>query len=294
MLRTISFRCFPIVLRSAALFLLLGLLQPAFGGVDDSRRHSLIHRPRSQSSPSTTPNSSLSQSHPSKRALSSATAPLPLHHKLTKKLTVLSPTLRPTAAIASTASSQRSISSSPSGPAQSETAPATGTKPMINAPAKQIATAPILSSLTGTTVVSPTRTPSAARSVAAVSSGAPVPLLPGSMQRLLQANPSFTTLLQAPTPVGSTPPPPQTSTTTGSARLTWAANGEPDLAGYKVYVGTASGTYDLSGSPFTLSPVTTYNVTNLPWNNTYFFAISAYDTSGNESPLSAEVSKSIF
>jgi hypothetical protein len=80
----------------------------------------------------------------------------------------------------------------------------------------------------------------------------------------------------------------------GSARLTWAANGEPDLAGYKVYVGTASGTYDLSGSPFTLSPVTTYTVTNLPWNNTYFFAISAYDTSGNESPLSAEVSKSIF
>ena len=80
----------------------------------------------------------------------------------------------------------------------------------------------------------------------------------------------------------------------GSARLTWAANGEPDLAGYKVYVGTASGTYDLSGSPFILSPVTTYTVTNLPWNNTYFFAISAYDTSGNESPLSAEVSKSIF
>ncbi len=294
MLRYISSRWFSIVLRSTAWILLLGLLQPAFAGVDDSRRHSLIHRPRSHSSPSTTPESSLSQSHPSKRALSSATASLPLHHKLTKKLTVLSSTLRPTASVASTASSQRTISSSPSGPAQSETAPATRTKPLLDATAKPIATASILSSLTGATVVSSTRTPSAARSVAAASSGTPVPQLPGSMQRLLQANPSFSTLLQAPTPVGSTPPPPKTSTTTDSARLTWAANGEPDLAGYKVYVGTASGSYDLPGSPFTLTPVTTYTVTNLPWNNTYFFAISAYDTAGNESPLSAEVSKSIF
>lgn len=301
MLIYISSRWFPRVLRLTVLLLLLGLFQPAFAGVDDSRRHSLIHRPRSHSALPTKPESRLHQSRPSKRPLSPATASLPRHHKLTKKLTVLSTTLRPTASIASTASSQRSIPPSSSGPAQSQTIPATRAKPLINTTARPIATASILSSLTGATVVSPTRTPSAARSVAAASSGAPAPQLPGSMQRLLQANPSFTTLLQAPTPVGPTTPPPSRtssppppSTTTGSARLTWAANGEPDLAGYKVYVGTASGTYDLSGSPFTLNTVTTYTVTNLPWNNTYFFAISAYDTSGNESPLSAEVSKSIF
>jgi len=40
--------------------------------------------------------------------------------------------------------------------------------------------------------------------------------------------------------------------------------------------------------------VTTYTVTTLPLNNTYFFAISAYDSAGNESPLSPEVSKSVF
>ncbi|MBI3356182.1 MAG: hypothetical protein HY038_05325 [Nitrospirae bacterium] len=59
-------------------------------------------------------------------------------------------------------------------------------------------------------------------------------------------------------------------------------------------MGTSSGIYNFSGSPFTPGKVTTYTVTNLPRNNTYFFAISAYDSAGNESPLSIEVSKSIF
>jgi hypothetical protein len=76
--------------------------------------------------------------------------------------------------------------------------------------------------------------------------------------------------------------------------LTWTANGEPDLAGYKVYVGTASGTYNAPGSPFVAGKVVRYTVSNLPMDQTYFFAISAYDSAGNESALSAEVSKSLF
>jgi hypothetical protein len=40
--------------------------------------------------------------------------------------------------------------------------------------------------------------------------------------------------------------------------------------------------------------VTSYMVSNLPKGQTYFFAMSAYDTAGNESPLSAEVSKSLY
>ncbi|HEY6083931.1 MAG TPA: hypothetical protein VIU63_00965 [Nitrospira sp.] len=68
----------------------------------------------------------------------------------------------------------------------------------------------------------------------------------------------------------------------------------PDLAGYKVYVGTSSGTYNYPGSPFTIGVTTTYSISNLPPGQTYFFALSAYDTSGNDSGLSAEVSKSIF
>jgi hypothetical protein len=76
--------------------------------------------------------------------------------------------------------------------------------------------------------------------------------------------------------------------------LTWAANVEPDLAGYKIYVGTNSGTYSFSGSPFVTGKVTSYTISNLPKGQTYYFAISAYDSAGNESVLSAEVSKSLY
>ena len=69
---------------------------------------------------------------------------------------------------------------------------------------------------------------------------------------------------------------------------------ESDLAGYKIYVGTASGMYTFFGSPFIAGKVSSYTVSNLPKGQTYFFAMSAYDSVGNESPLSAEVSKSLF
>ena len=72
------------------------------------------------------------------------------------------------------------------------------------------------------------------------------------------------------------------------------ANREPDLAGYKIYIGTTSGTYSLAGSPFSTAIATSYIATNLPKGQTYFFAISAYDSAGNESVLSAEVSRSLY
>ena len=76
--------------------------------------------------------------------------------------------------------------------------------------------------------------------------------------------------------------------------LTWTANVELDLAGYKIYVGTNSGTYSFPGSPFVTGKVTSYTISNLPKGQTYYFAISAYDNAGNESVLSAEVSKSLY
>ena len=90
------------------------------------------------------------------------------------------------------------------------------------------------------------------------------------------------------------PPSTSTTTTTGSAILSWTLGSEPDLAGYKVYVGTASGTYNYPGSPFTIGVTNTYTINNLPAGQTYVFALSAYDTSGNNSGLSAELSKSIY
>ena len=76
--------------------------------------------------------------------------------------------------------------------------------------------------------------------------------------------------------------------------LAWKANREPDLAGYKLYIGTASGRYNFSGSPFLTDIATSYIVSNLPKGQTYFFALSAYDSAGNESVLSAEISKSLY
>lgn len=82
-------------------------------------------------------------------------------------------------------------------------------------------------------------------------------------------------------------------TAAGTANLTWNASTESDLAGYKVYRGTASGTY---GAPLTTLPktMTSYTTTGLLTGTTYFFVITAYDSSGNESTFSNEVSKSIF
>jgi chitodextrinase len=80
---------------------------------------------------------------------------------------------------------------------------------------------------------------------------------------------------------------------TSSATLTWTANTESDLAGYKVYRATASGAY---GAPIATlqGNVPNYVATGLQNGTTYFFVITAYDTAGNESGWSNEISKSIF
>ena len=67
----------------------------------------------------------------------------------------------------------------------------------------------------------------------------------------------------------------------------WLPNSEQDLAGYKVYYGIASRSYS-SSIPAGLS--TQYSISNLQPGYEYFFAVTAYDTAGNESPLSDEVS----
>jgi hypothetical protein len=73
-----------------------------------------------------------------------------------------------------------------------------------------------------------------------------------------------------------------------SAQLTlaWDPNTEADLAGYKIYYGTASGVY---GSPINVGNVTTYTLTGLIQGQTYFITATACDTSNNESGYSNEL-----
>ena len=62
-----------------------------------------------------------------------------------------------------------------------------------------------------------------------------------------------------------------------------------DQGGYKFYRGTKSGVY---GAPVKLGLGTTY-LLNVSTPGTYFYAVTAFDTSGNESGFSNEVSFSV-
>jgi hypothetical protein len=75
----------------------------------------------------------------------------------------------------------------------------------------------------------------------------------------------------------------------GDVTLQWDANSETDLAGYRVYYGTASGVY---GTPVVIGLTTTYTVANLP-AGTYYFAVTAFNSAGLESGFSNEVTATV-
>lgn len=83
---------------------------------------------------------------------------------------------------------------------------------------------------------------------------------------------------------GTAPPPPSG----GSATVTWNANTESDLSGYRVFYGTSSGNYPNSIS---VGKVTSATITGLTVGTTYYIAVKAVDTSGNLSGFSAQVTK---
>jgi chitodextrinase len=82
----------------------------------------------------------------------------------------------------------------------------------------------------------------------------------------------------------------QTLALAGEAFLSWDANRESDLAGYRVYVGLLPGVY---GAPIDVGRGTSWTVPNLNAGVTYYFAVTAYNTRGLESGYSNEASKTI-
>ena len=71
--------------------------------------------------------------------------------------------------------------------------------------------------------------------------------------------------------------------TTASLSISWNRNTESDLAGYKVYHGTRSGTFS---TVVDVHNVTRYQIPNVQSGVTYYVAVSAYDRAGNESTRS--------
>ncbi len=281
-------------------------------------RHSLIHRSAVESAalpatsqgtilqpPSAEPPRITSPIGPPKPSVSLPTIPSTHHRTLTKRPAITSTTVPATSAQTLRAAL---TSGTAAGQVTQTTAdPTKATTSTTTAPITKSMAAPLhgVTSTGSAAVAPPAPSPFAGaasvRSAASAGSGS-APSFSGSRSALnLLQNSAIASLLQPSTPVVTTPPslpppstPPPPSPSPGSVTLTWTANREPDLAGYKVYVGTASGTYSFPGSAFVIGKVTSYTVSNLPMGQTYFFAISAYDSAGNESLLSAEVSKSLF
>ena len=88
--------------------------------------------------------------------------------------------------------------------------------------------------------------------------------------------------------VNYTPP------TSNSAALAWDAVAATNLSGYRLYYGTTPGSYlQPYGQGISAGNATTFTLMGLSSSTRYYFAVTAFDTSGNESGYSNEVFKDI-
>jgi hypothetical protein len=82
-------------------------------------------------------------------------------------------------------------------------------------------------------------------------------------------------------------PGPTGSPTGQSVTLGWDPNNDPDVAGYKIYYGTASQTYT---NVVVVGNTNNGTITGLVAGTTYYFAATEYNLTGAESAFSDEVS----
>jgi chitinase len=85
----------------------------------------------------------------------------------------------------------------------------------------------------------------------------------------------------------------QTTCFAETVALSWDANTESNIGGYKVYYKADSSSLPFDGtgaaegaSPVTVYDLTTATISDLDPGRTYYFAVTAYDTTDNESPYS--------
>ena len=83
-------------------------------------------------------------------------------------------------------------------------------------------------------------------------------------------------------------------TISNSASLAWDPVTATNLSGYRLYYGTAPGSYQQAyGQGISVGNVTAYTLMGLSNGTRYYFAVTAVDTSGNESAYSNEAYKDI-
>ena len=84
------------------------------------------------------------------------------------------------------------------------------------------------------------------------------------------------------------------STTQGTANLTWDSVLSAVLSGYRVYYGTAPGVYQQPlGQGLDAGAASAFALSGLSGGTRYYFAVTAYDASQNESGYSNEAVKDI-
>ncbi len=76
----------------------------------------------------------------------------------------------------------------------------------------------------------------------------------------------------------------------GEVTVAWDQNPEPEVAGYKIYYGSRSGSYTAS---VIAGNITSTVISGLEAGVTYYFAAVAYDSSGNESSFSNEIAYTV-
>lgn len=97
----------------------------------------------------------------------------------------------------------------------------------------------------------------------------------------------------APAPVPAPSPAPVPAPAPASISVSWNANTEADLRGYRVYYGVESGVYQQTrGAGIEAGRNTSFTISNLKAGTVYYIAVTAYDTAGNESAYSGEISGS--
>ncbi|MGO8838670.1 MAG: fibronectin type III domain-containing protein [Limisphaerales bacterium] len=72
-----------------------------------------------------------------------------------------------------------------------------------------------------------------------------------------------------------------------SVTLAWSPGTDPNIAGYNIYYGGASGTYT---NKLSVGDVTSATISGLVEGKTYYFAATTYSATGLESPFSSEIS----